>query len=65
VEDTGRVLERYVDAVMARVKSHDNLVRMRDASSMPVINGLSDLEHPCQVLGDLLTISELKDLDDV
>jgi len=65
VEDTARVLERYVDAVMARVYEHQNLLKLDEHSQIPVINGLSGLEHPCQVLSDLYTISEVKNLDDI
>lgn len=65
VADTGRVLERYVDAVMARVIDHGHLLELDGNSDIPVINGLSDLEHPCQALADMLTISEEKGLDGV
>lgn len=58
VEDTGHVLERYVDTVVARVFSHDDLVRMSNVTRIPIINALSDFEHPCQTLADLLTIDE-------
>ena len=60
IEDTGRVLSRYVDGIMARVFSHDDLVKLAKGASVPVINGLSDLTHPCQILADLLTIREKK-----
>lgn len=60
VEDTGKVLSRYVDAIVARVYDHNNLKRLSDAATVPVINGLSNLFHPCQVLGDLLTLKEVK-----
>lgn len=58
VADVARNLERWVSAVMARVFDHNVLVEMRDSANLPVINGLSDLEHPCQTLADLLTIRE-------
>jgi ornithine carbamoyltransferase len=58
VADTGRVLSRYVHCIMARVNRHDDLVRLARSSRIPVINGLSDLYHPVQVLADLLTLSE-------
>lgn len=61
VADTARVLSRYVDGIMARVYSHKNIVDLARYSSVPVINGLSDEEHPCQILGDLLTIWEKKE----
>ena len=60
VEDTGRVLSRYVHCIMARVNRHDDLVRLAKSSRVPVINGLSDLYHPVQVLADLLTLTEHK-----
>lgn len=60
VEDTARVLSRYVHCIMARVNRHDDLLRLGMASSVPVINGLSDLHHPVQVLADLLTLEEHK-----
>jgi len=58
VEDTARTLERYVDAVVARVFSHEDLVKMAKASKIPIINALSDFTHPCQGLADLFTIEE-------
>src|SRR5437879_8177965 len=60
IEDTARVLSRYVHAVMARVNAHDEVAGLAAASGVPVINGLSDLYHPVQVLADLLTLSEHK-----
>ncbi|MCB9745643.1 MAG: ornithine carbamoyltransferase [Alphaproteobacteria bacterium] len=60
IADTIQVLSRYVDGVMARVFAHSDLEEMVAHGSIPVINGLSDLLHPCQVLADLLTISEKK-----
>ncbi|MBC6982945.1 ornithine carbamoyltransferase [Caulobacter sp. 17J80-11] len=58
VEDTARVLSRMVDAVMIRANRHDDVERFARASSVPVINGLTDKSHPCQILADLLTIEE-------
>ncbi len=58
VSDTGRVLSRYVSGIMARVTSHSILVDLAQHSSVPVINGLSDLEHPCQAIGDVFTMLE-------
>lgn len=58
IEDTGRVLSRYVHGIMARVFDHRDLERLAASSTVPVINGLSDLYHPAQVLSDLLTIRE-------
>ncbi len=60
LEDTARVLSRYVDVIMARVFSHESVQSLAESASVPVINGLSDLLHPCQVLADLLTIREKK-----
>ncbi len=56
--DTARVLSRYVDIVMLRLYKHADLAEFAKNASVPVINGLTDLEHPCQALGDLLTIRE-------
>jgi len=60
VSDVARVLCRYVDAIVARTFSHQTLEVLASYSSVPVINALSDLEHPCQALADLLTIYEKK-----
>jgi len=60
VEDTGRVLSRFVHCIMARVNKHGDLERLARASRVPVINGLSDLYHPVQVLADILTLQEHK-----
>ncbi|MCX7845540.1 MAG: ornithine carbamoyltransferase, partial [Dictyoglomaceae bacterium] len=60
LSDTARVLERYVDGIMARVFSHTTLEELARYSKIPVINGLSDLEHPCQILSDYFTIREKK-----
>ena len=60
VEDTGRVLSRYVHCIMARVNRHADLERLAKSASVPVINGLSELHHPVQILADLLTIRERK-----
>jgi ornithine carbamoyltransferase len=58
IEDTARVLDRYVNAIIARVFSHKTLEIMAKYARAHVINALSDLEHPCQILSDLLTIRE-------
>lgn len=58
IADVSRVLSRYVDGIMARVFAHDHVVGLAKYSSVPVINGLSDWEHPCQALADALTIVE-------
>ncbi|HUT16667.1 MAG TPA: ornithine carbamoyltransferase [Anaerolineae bacterium] len=60
VEDVARVLSRYVDCIMARVFAHREIVTLAQYASVPVINGLSDHNHPCQALADLLTILEKK-----
>ena len=60
IEDTARTLSLYLDCLMARVNSHNDLEKLSQYSTIPVINGLSDLFHPCQILADLLTISEYK-----
>jgi ornithine carbamoyltransferase len=60
VADTARVLSRYCDGIMARVYSHRDILELAGCASVPVINGLSDLLHPCQVLADLQTIREKK-----
>jgi len=60
VPDVARVLSRYVDAIAARTFSHQTLEVLAEYSGVPVINALSNLEHPCQALADLLTIDEKK-----
>ena len=60
VSDVARVLSRYVNALAARTFSHQTLEILAGSSGVPVINALSDLEHPCQALSDLLTIYEKK-----
>ena len=60
VADVAQVLSRYVDAIAARTFSHQTLEILASYSNVPVINALSDLEHPCQALADLLTIYEKK-----
>jgi ornithine carbamoyltransferase len=58
VVDVSRVLSRYVDVIVARVFLHSDVVGLADNASVPVINALSDREHPCQILADLLTLYE-------
>jgi ornithine carbamoyltransferase len=58
VADTARVLSRYVDAIMIRTDDHAKIEELAHYASVPVINGLTDLSHPCQILADLLTIIE-------
>ncbi|MDI6799384.1 MAG: ornithine carbamoyltransferase [Actinomycetota bacterium] len=61
IEDTGRVLSRYVDAIVMRTFSQDSLERLASTSDVPVVNALTDEYHPCQALADLLTILEKRD----
>jgi ornithine carbamoyltransferase len=58
IADVARVMSGYVDAIMARVFEHDNVLELAKWSSIPVINGLSDYNHPCQAMADALTIIE-------
>jgi ornithine carbamoyltransferase len=58
IEDTGRVLSRYVSAIVLRTYGHDRIEALAASSSVPVVNALSDLAHPCQWLADLMTIRE-------
>jgi ornithine carbamoyltransferase len=60
IEDTARTLSLYLDCIIARVYDHADLQRLAKFASVPVINGLSDTFHPCQILADLLTIQEHK-----
>jgi ornithine carbamoyltransferase len=60
IEDTARSLSGYVDIIMARVYDHKMLEALASSASVPVINGLSDSFHPCQILADLMTIKEKK-----
>jgi len=60
VEDTAKTLSRYTDCIMARVYDHELLENLAEHSSIPVINGLSDTFHPCQILADFMTIKEKK-----
>ena len=60
VADTAKTLSRYVDAIMIRTYNHQDAVELAAAASVPVINGLTDLLHPCQALGDVMSLTELK-----
>jgi ornithine carbamoyltransferase len=60
IADTARVLSRYVDAIMMRAISHETLIELAKYATVPVINGLSDRSHPCQILADVLTLEEKK-----
>ena len=58
VADTARVLSRYADAIMIRANAHDTLVELAKHASIPVVNGLTDKSHPCQVMADVMTFEE-------
>ena len=60
IEDTAKTLSRYTDCIMARVYEHKLLEKLSEYASIPVINGLSDSFHPCQILADFMTIKEKK-----
>lgn len=60
IADTARVLSRYVDGIMLRASLHENLLTLANAATVPVINGLTDRTHPCQVMADVQTLEERK-----
>ncbi|HTX61756.1 MAG TPA: ornithine carbamoyltransferase [Methanobacterium sp.] len=60
IEDTARVMSRYINGVMIRAKEHADVLKFADNATIPVINGLTNLEHPCQALADIFTIYENK-----
>jgi ornithine carbamoyltransferase len=60
VGDAARVLDRYVDCVVVRLRSHDDLLELASSSEKPVINALTDRSHPCQVLADVMTLEEVR-----
>ncbi|MCL5428105.1 MAG: ornithine carbamoyltransferase [Candidatus Marsarchaeota archaeon] len=62
IEDTAKVLGLYTDAIAARMFSHEDIVKLARSASVPVINALTDLEHPCQALSDIYTIKKIKGL---
>src|SRR6202521_1045227 len=59
VGDAARVLDRYVDGIVARLRTHDDLIELAAAAEKPVINALTDRSHPCQILADLVTLEEM------
>jgi ornithine carbamoyltransferase len=58
IADTARVLSRYVDAIMIRTDRHNKLLELAEAATVPVINGLTDHSHPCQIMADVMTFEE-------
>lgn len=58
IGDTAKVLSRYVDAIMIRTTDHTRLLEMAEHATVPVINGLTDATHPCQIMADIMTIEE-------
>lgn len=60
VGDAARVLDRYVDGIVARLRTHDDLLELAAAAEKPVINALTDRSHPCQILADLMTLEEVR-----
>jgi len=60
IEDTSKTLSRYTDCIMARVYDHSLVEKLSEFATVPVINGLSDSFHPCQILADLMTVKEKK-----
>lgn len=60
IHDTAKVLERYLDGIMIRTYSHNDVIELAEEANIPVINALTDLLHPCQVLADLMTAYEHK-----
>jgi ornithine carbamoyltransferase len=60
VADTARVLSRYADAIMLRANKHETILELAANSSIPVINGLTDKSHPCQIIADVMTFEENK-----
>ena len=58
ISDTAKVLSRYVDAIMVRANKHETLTELAEHATVPVINGLTDRTHPCQIVADILTFEE-------
>jgi len=65
IEDTAKAMSRYVDGVMIRAHKHDDVLQFARYSDVPVINGLTNLEHPCQAFTDIFTINEQKNTLDL
>lgn len=65
IEDTARVMSRYVDGIMIRAREHDDVLQFARYSTIPVINALTNLEHPCQAFTDIFTIQERKNTLDL
>lgn len=61
ISDTARVLSRYVDVIMMRANAHERLVELAEHADIPVINGLTDRSHPCQIFADIMTLEEKKE----
>ena len=60
ISDTAQVLSGMVDLIMMRTNTHDEIIKLAESSSVPVINGLCNLFHPCQLLADMQTVAETK-----
>src|SRR5436305_15332953 len=60
VADAARVLDRYVDGIVARLRTHADLLELARAAEKPVVNALTDRSHPCQILADLVTLEEVR-----
>jgi len=58
IESTAKVLSRFVDAIMVRMSSHDDLEELAKHAQIPVVNGMTDISHPCQIMADIMTIQE-------
>jgi ornithine carbamoyltransferase len=58
ISDTAKVLSRYVDAIMIRANKHETLMELAEHATIPVINGLTDRTHPCQIIADIMTVEE-------
>jgi len=66
IADVARTISRYVDVIMARLFGHEDIIELAGAAAVPVINGLTDLLHPCQIMADILTVYEKREsLDDL